>query len=234
MACAWDGGGRLFNTAPLYGLGLSEERLERAQRHRPRHEYVLSSNAGRLVERKPDARANGEPGGSTSPTPTRSAPTTRPTACCAASRPACCTWAPTGWTSCWCTTPPTTCPRPLRALPALARLRDEGVVGTIGAGMNQWQALAARRDADQGRRHGAQSPTPPARCTRATDSAADQVGDLIERRRWRRSAYLMANPTKSRCRITRSFPNVSVDAEHIPFCSLYSPESRTSARVELP
>lgn len=47
---AWDAGVRLFDTAPLYGHGLSEQRLGRALAHRPRDEFVLSTKVGRLLE----------------------------------------------------------------------------------------------------------------------------------------------------------------------------------------
>ena len=47
---AWAGGIRTFDTAPHYGLGLSERRLGDALRHRPRHEYVISTKVGRLLE----------------------------------------------------------------------------------------------------------------------------------------------------------------------------------------
>ncbi|MFD7057115.1 aldo/keto reductase [Streptomyces mirabilis] len=46
---AWDAGIRYFDTAPHYGLGLSELRLGAALRHRPRDEYVISSKVGRLL-----------------------------------------------------------------------------------------------------------------------------------------------------------------------------------------
>lgn len=51
---AWDGGIRYFDTAPHYGLGLSERRLGAALRQRPRDEYVLSTKVGRLLEPTPD------------------------------------------------------------------------------------------------------------------------------------------------------------------------------------
>ena len=47
---AWAGGIRTFDTAPHYGLGLSERRLGDALRHRPRDEYVISTKVGRLLE----------------------------------------------------------------------------------------------------------------------------------------------------------------------------------------
>lgn len=46
---AWDAGIRAFDTAPHYGLGLSEERLGAALRTHPRHEYVISTKVGRLL-----------------------------------------------------------------------------------------------------------------------------------------------------------------------------------------
>lgn len=47
MAAAWDMGLRRFDTAPLYGGGLSEERLGRLLCGLPRDGYVLSSKVGR-------------------------------------------------------------------------------------------------------------------------------------------------------------------------------------------
>jgi D-threo-aldose 1-dehydrogenase len=47
---AWDHGVRLFDTAPLYGHGLSELRLGRALRKRPRNEYVLATKVGRVLQ----------------------------------------------------------------------------------------------------------------------------------------------------------------------------------------
>lgn len=47
---AWDGGIRYFDTAPLYGFGLSETRLNRFLRGKPRDSYVLSTKVGRLLK----------------------------------------------------------------------------------------------------------------------------------------------------------------------------------------
>jgi D-threo-aldose 1-dehydrogenase len=46
----WELGVRYFDTAPHYGLGLSERRLGSALSSRPRGDYVLSSKVGRLLE----------------------------------------------------------------------------------------------------------------------------------------------------------------------------------------
>jgi len=47
---AWEQGIRYFDTAPHYGLGLSERRLGAALSGRPRNEYLLSTKVGRLLE----------------------------------------------------------------------------------------------------------------------------------------------------------------------------------------
>src|SRR6516165_4913422 len=46
---AWQQGIRYFDTAPLYGAGLSEMRLGQALAKHKRGEYVLSSKVGRLI-----------------------------------------------------------------------------------------------------------------------------------------------------------------------------------------
>ncbi|MEV4604838.1 aldo/keto reductase [Amycolatopsis sp. NPDC049253] len=58
VRCAWDEGIRYFDTAPHYGLGLSERRLGAALAAYPRDEYVLSTKVGRVLE--PRAAAPGE------------------------------------------------------------------------------------------------------------------------------------------------------------------------------
>ena len=46
---AWEGGVRFYDTAPLYGFGLSESRLNRFLRGKNRDNYVLATKAGRLM-----------------------------------------------------------------------------------------------------------------------------------------------------------------------------------------
>ena len=48
LNAAWDAGVRYFDTAPLYGLGLAETRLNHFLRDKPRDDYVLSTKIGRL------------------------------------------------------------------------------------------------------------------------------------------------------------------------------------------
>ena len=55
IEAAWDAGIRYFDTAPLYGFGLSEQRLGVVLRHKPREEFVISTKVGRLL------RAGGPP-----------------------------------------------------------------------------------------------------------------------------------------------------------------------------
>ena len=54
---AWDAGVRYFDTAPHYGLGLSERRLGEALRHRPRDEAWISTKVGRLLVADPAGAA---------------------------------------------------------------------------------------------------------------------------------------------------------------------------------
>jgi len=55
---AWSAGIRFFDTAPLYGHGLAEQRLGDVLRTKPRDEFVLATKVGRLLR----ADAPAEPG----------------------------------------------------------------------------------------------------------------------------------------------------------------------------
>ena len=58
---AWEGGIRYFDTAPHYGLGLSERRLGEVLRDRPRDDVIVSSKVGRLlVPRRPSVARDDE------------------------------------------------------------------------------------------------------------------------------------------------------------------------------
>jgi D-threo-aldose 1-dehydrogenase len=56
---AWDVGIRYFDTAPLYGLGLAETRLNPLLRRRNREDYVLSTKIGRLLKVVPQEQRTG-------------------------------------------------------------------------------------------------------------------------------------------------------------------------------
>ncbi|MFF1831899.1 aldo/keto reductase [Paenarthrobacter sp. NPDC058040] len=50
VLAAWEAGIRYFDTAPHYGLGLSEQRLGAVLRDKPRDGFVISTKVGRLLE----------------------------------------------------------------------------------------------------------------------------------------------------------------------------------------
>ncbi|MGE0008655.1 MAG: aldo/keto reductase [Parvibaculaceae bacterium] len=50
LAAAWKAGMRYFDTAPLYGAGLAETRLNHFLRGKPRSRYIVSTKVGRLLE----------------------------------------------------------------------------------------------------------------------------------------------------------------------------------------
>src|SRR5262245_60451047 len=49
VEAAWNEGTRFFDTAPVYGAGLSELRMGKLLASYPREQYVLSTKVGRLV-----------------------------------------------------------------------------------------------------------------------------------------------------------------------------------------
>ena len=49
LDAAWEAGFRSFDTAPHYGLGLSERRVGAALRDRPREQFTVSTKVGRLL-----------------------------------------------------------------------------------------------------------------------------------------------------------------------------------------
>lgn len=54
LETAWECGIRYFDTAPHYGLGLSERRLGAFLRTKPRAEFVVSTKVGRLLRPSPE------------------------------------------------------------------------------------------------------------------------------------------------------------------------------------
>jgi D-threo-aldose 1-dehydrogenase len=50
LDAAWNVGCRYYDTAPLYGLGLSETRLNGFLRAKPRDSYLISTKVGRLLQ----------------------------------------------------------------------------------------------------------------------------------------------------------------------------------------
>ncbi|HEX7308839.1 aldo/keto reductase [Lentzea sp.] len=135
---AWQTGVRYFDTAPHYGLGLSERRLGAALAGRPRDSFVLSTKVGRVLE--PSDGAGFDDEGFAVPRTFRrvrdySADGVRRSLESSLER--------LGtdrveivyihdpdeyWDEAFG-----------EAYPALESLRSQGVVGAIGVGMNQWQ-----------------------------------------------------------------------------------------------
>jgi D-threo-aldose 1-dehydrogenase len=141
LDAAWDGGMRYFDTAPHYGLGLSERRLGEALRDRPRAEFTVSTKVGRLLVADP-AGADRRDSGFDVPADLRRV------------------WdfSRDGVRRCidaslerlgldrvdivYLHDPDDHWQEALEhGYPALAELRDQGAIGAIGAGMNQSQML---------------------------------------------------------------------------------------------
>ena len=59
---AWSAGIRFFDTAPQYGNGLAEQRLGAVLRSKPRHEFVLATKVGRLLRAGAPPQGDGFPG----------------------------------------------------------------------------------------------------------------------------------------------------------------------------
>jgi D-threo-aldose 1-dehydrogenase len=62
LSRAWERGIRYFDTAPHYGLGLSERRIGAGLRSRPRDEFVVSTKVGRLIVPNPRPRERDDDG----------------------------------------------------------------------------------------------------------------------------------------------------------------------------
>jgi D-threo-aldose 1-dehydrogenase len=138
---AWEAGIRYFDTAPHYGLGMSERRLGEALRGRPREEYVLSTKVGRLLVPNPAPTGSdlGSGGFAVPDGLTRvldySADGVRRSLEASLRR--------LGLDRVDIVLvhdPDDHADQAVsEALPALIELRDQGVVGAVGLGMNQWQ-----------------------------------------------------------------------------------------------
>ncbi|KUO08305.1 aldo/keto reductase [Streptomyces sp. DSM 15324] len=139
---AWSAGIRYFDTAPHYGLGLSERRLGAALRDRPREQYVVSSKAGRLLVPNEHPQGVDDQGFVVRDDLRRQWDFSRDGILRSLDE----TLERTGldrldvvylhdpddhWRQ-----------AADEAMPALAELRDQGVIGAIGAGMNQSAMLA--------------------------------------------------------------------------------------------
>ena len=135
---AWQAGIRYFDTAPHYGLGLSERRLGALLGTKNRDEYVLSTKAGRLLVPNPGGENFQDDGGFEVPARTRrqwdfSADGVKRSIDESLER--------LGLDRIdivYLHDPDDHREPPMNeALPALLHLREEGIVTAVGAGMNQ-------------------------------------------------------------------------------------------------
>ena len=62
VEAAWSAGIRFFDTAPQYGNGLAEQRLGATLRAKPRDEFVLATKVGRLLRAGAPAQSDTFPG----------------------------------------------------------------------------------------------------------------------------------------------------------------------------
>jgi D-threo-aldose 1-dehydrogenase len=139
---AWQAGVRHFDTAPHYGLGLSERRLGAALRDRPREEYTVATKVGRVLVPNPGGEHEPDQEGFAVPATERriwdfSADGVRRSLEDSLDR--------LGLDRvdvAYLHDPDHHGEQAFReGYPALERLRAEGVVGAIGAGMNQAEML---------------------------------------------------------------------------------------------
>ena len=143
VEAAWLGGVRYFDTAPHYGLGLSERRFASALSNYPRAEFAISTKVGRLLRPNPHPRGSDLEGGAFAVPDTESRVLD---------------YSPVGVRRsieeslerlqmdfidiAYVHDPDNHLEQVAKeTLPALAELRDEGLIGAIGVGMNYWQPL---------------------------------------------------------------------------------------------
>ena len=149
---AWTLGIRYFDTAPHYGLGLSERRLGAALRGRPRADYVLSTKVGRLLVPSPETadRSDLPVGGFDVPATTRREWDFSRDGVLRSLEASLGRLGLDRVDIVYLHDPDDFGEQALKeAIPALVELRDQGVVSAIGAGMNQ-SAMLSRfvREAD--------------------------------------------------------------------------------------
>lgn len=139
LQAAWDAGIRYYDTAPHYGVGLSEERLGRFLADKPRASYVLSTKVGRLLvdHQGPASEVEGVEGFHGTPGRDR----VRDYSADGVRRSLDESLARLGVDRVdivFVHDPDEHVDQAVaEAFPALAALRDQGVVGAVGVGMNQ-------------------------------------------------------------------------------------------------
>jgi D-threo-aldose 1-dehydrogenase len=142
MERAWAAGIRYFDTAPHYGLGLSERRIGAALRDRPAGNFVLSTKVGRVLEPNPQPTGSDlAAGGFDVPDDLQrrwdfSADGVRRSLEESLQR-----LAADRVDVVYVHDADEHVDEAISAaIPELIRMRDEGMIGAVGVGMNQWQA----------------------------------------------------------------------------------------------
>src|SRR5690625_3530717 len=134
---AWDAGVRLFDTAPHYAAGVSEQRVGKALADRPRDEFVLSTKVGRLLVDGPSDESMFAGAPERRRVRDYSAEGVRRSLEQSLER--------LGLDRVdvvYIHDPEDHWQQAIsEALPALIELRDAGVITAVGAGMNEWQLL---------------------------------------------------------------------------------------------
>lgn len=144
VATALSAGVRYFDTAPHYGLGLSERRLGAALADVPRDDLVLSTKVGRLLVDDPAGADRRDDEGFDVPASIRRVRDYSRDGVLRSLESSMRRLGTDRIDVVFVHDPDDHYEEALRgALPALAELRAQGVIGGFGAGMNQWEMLAA-------------------------------------------------------------------------------------------
>jgi len=140
---AWEAGLRYFDTAPHYGLGLSERRLGRALAGRPRPSFAVSTKVGRLLRPNPSPTGSDlAAGGFDVPDDLHRVPDYSATGVRRSVEESLTRLGLDRLDVVLVHDPDDHVDQAVdEAVPALAELRSEGVIGAIGVGMNHVQPL---------------------------------------------------------------------------------------------
>jgi D-threo-aldose 1-dehydrogenase len=147
---AWDAGVRSFDTAPHYGLGLSERRLGAALADRPRAQFTLSTKVGRLLVPDPTGAGRCDDGGFAVPATRRRMWDFSAAGVLRSLESSLERLGLDRVDVVYLHDPDEHWEQAVEeALPALVALREQDVISAVGVGMNQWQ-MPARfvREAD--------------------------------------------------------------------------------------
>ena len=138
---AWDAGVRYFDTAPHYGLGLSERRLGRALADRPRSEFVISTKVGRLLDDNPAPTGSDlAAGGFAVPDTLTRRRDYSADGVCRSLEASLDRLGLDRIDIVLVHDPEDHMEQALgEAVPALVKLREQGVIGAVGVGVNHWQ-----------------------------------------------------------------------------------------------